>query len=75
LPDAWKTRLVIILFGMVTLFLSILISLFPTLSDVALVKIWGIYAWVIGVLCVAAGISMKIGDKEENSILSVPALP
>jgi uncharacterized membrane protein HdeD (DUF308 family) len=59
LSDAWKTRLVIVLFGMLTLFLSILIALFPELSTIALVKIWGVYAWVIGVLCIVAGASMK----------------
>lgn len=59
LPDAWKTRLVIVLFGMLTLFLSILIALFPSLSTIALVKIWGIYAWVIGILCIVASASMK----------------
>jgi uncharacterized membrane protein HdeD (DUF308 family) len=59
LPDVWKTRLVIVLFGMLTLFLSILMALFPALSTVALVKIWGMYAWVIGVLCLVAGASMK----------------
>lgn len=59
LPDVWKTRIVIVLFGMLTLFLSILIALFPALSTIALVKIWGIYAWVIGVLCIVAGASMK----------------
>jgi uncharacterized membrane protein HdeD (DUF308 family) len=59
LSDEWKTRIVIVLFGMLTLFLSILIALFPALSTIALVKIWGIYAWVIGILCIVAGMSMK----------------
>ena len=59
LPDGWKTRIVIVLFGMLTLFLSILMALFPALSTIALVQIWGIYAWVIGILCIVAGISMK----------------
>ncbi len=59
LSDEWKTRIVIVLFGMLTLFLSILIALFPALSTVALLKIWGIYAWVIGILCIIAGMSMK----------------
>ena len=59
LSDVWKTRIVIVLFGMLTLFLSILMALFPALSTIALVKIWGIYAWVIGVLCIVAGASMK----------------
>jgi uncharacterized membrane protein HdeD (DUF308 family) len=75
LSDAWKTRLVIVLFGMLTLFLSILIALFPALSDITLVKIWGIYAWVIGVLCIAAGISMKNIGNEETGTPSMPALP
>jgi uncharacterized membrane protein HdeD (DUF308 family) len=75
LSDAWKTRLVIVLFGMVTLFLSILIALFPALSDIALVKIWGIYAWVIGVLCIAAGISMRNEGKPGNGDSSMPVLP
>jgi uncharacterized membrane protein HdeD (DUF308 family) len=59
LSDEWKTRIVIVLFGMLTLFVSILIALFPALSTIALVKIWGIYAWVIGILCIIAGLSMK----------------
>ena len=66
LTDAWKTRLVIVLFGMLTLFLSILIGLFNELSDIALVKIWGIYACVIGILCIAAGISMKNGGEPDK---------
>jgi len=59
LSDEWKTNLVIILLGMVTLFLSILMALFPTLSAVILVKIWGMYALVFGGVCIAAGIVMK----------------
>jgi uncharacterized membrane protein HdeD (DUF308 family) len=59
LSDEWKTRLIIVLFGMLTLFLSILMALFPALSVLVLVKIWGVYAWVIGALCVAAGLSMR----------------
>ena len=59
LSDEWKTRLVIVLFGMLTLFLSILMALFPALTAIVLVKIWGIYAWVIGTLCIAAGLSMR----------------
>jgi len=59
LSDEWKTRIVIVLFGMLALFLSILMAMFPALSTIALVKIWGIYAWVIGVLCIIAGMSMK----------------
>jgi uncharacterized membrane protein HdeD (DUF308 family) len=75
LPEAWKTRLVIVLFGMLTLFLSILIALFPALSDIALVKIWGIYAWVIGALCIAAGISMKNIGEQGTEPPSMPSLP
>jgi uncharacterized membrane protein HdeD (DUF308 family) len=75
LPEEWKTRLVIVLFGMLTLFLSILIALFPALSDIALVKIWGIYAWVIGILCIAAGISMKNFDGTVTENPSLPSLP
>jgi uncharacterized membrane protein HdeD (DUF308 family) len=59
LPDKWKTRLVIVLFGMLALFLSILMVLFPSLSALILVSIWGIYACVIGALCIAIGISMR----------------
>jgi uncharacterized membrane protein HdeD (DUF308 family) len=75
LADEWKTRLVIVLFGMLTLFLSILIALFPSLSDIALVKIWGIYAGVIGLLCIAAGLSMKFGKKDSSAPPSMPVLP
>ena len=75
LPEEWKTRLVIVLFGMVTLFLSILIALFPALSDIALVKIWGIYAWVIGALCIAAGYSMRNEIIRKNSLPTPPASP
>jgi uncharacterized membrane protein HdeD (DUF308 family) len=74
LPDEWKIRLVIVLFGMLTLFLSILIALFPALSDIALVKIWGIYAWVIGALCVAAGVSMKNAPVQDSETASLPVL-
>jgi len=59
LSDAWKTRFVIVLFGMLTLFLSIMLVLFPGLSTLALVRIWGVYAWAIGALCVVAGGTMK----------------
>ena len=75
LPEEWKTRLVIVLFGMVTLFLSILIALFPTLSDISLVKIWGIYAWVIGGLCIAAGYSMRNAMEGKKLSSPPPALP
>jgi uncharacterized membrane protein HdeD (DUF308 family) len=73
LSEAWKTRLVIILFGMLTLFLSILMALFPALSTIALLKIWGIYAVVIGFLCIVAGASMKwmvhFPSDEQNTIV------
>jgi uncharacterized membrane protein HdeD (DUF308 family) len=72
LSDVWKTRLVIVLLGMVTLFLSILMALFPALTDVMLVKIWGVYAWVIGALCIVAGVSMRTN---ETSISKSPPLP
>ncbi len=62
LPDEWKTRLVIVLLGMITLFLSILMALFPSLTAEMLVKIWGIYAWVIGSLCIAAGMIMRTNE-------------
>jgi uncharacterized membrane protein HdeD (DUF308 family) len=75
LSDEWKTRLVIVLFGMLTLFLSILMALFPALTDVSLVKIWGIYAWVIGALCIFAGISMKLGKEAGTSGEKGFALP
>ncbi len=75
LADAWKTRLVIVLFGMLTLFLSILIALFPSLTDIALVKIWGIHAWVIGALCIAAGYSMKNAGSAGVQDTSLPPLP
>lgn len=75
LSDAWKTRLVIVLFGMLTLFLSIMMALLPQLSTVALVQIWGLYAGVIGVLCIVAGMSMKwmtSGTTGSTSILPLP---
>jgi uncharacterized membrane protein HdeD (DUF308 family) len=75
LSDTWKTRLVIVLFGMLTLFLSILMALFPALSTVALVKIWGVYAWVIGILCMVAGASMKWagnGSAEGQDVIVLP---
>jgi len=71
LSDEWKMRFVIVLLGMVTLFLSILMALFPALTDLMLVKIWGVYAWVIGVLCIAAGMSMRTN---ETSIAKAPPL-
>jgi uncharacterized membrane protein HdeD (DUF308 family) len=75
LSDTWKTRLVIVLFGMLTLFLSILMALFPALSTVALVKIWGVYAWVIGILCIVAGASMKWAGNPSSEGQDVIVLP
>ena len=75
LSEEWKTRLVIVLFGMLTLFLSILMALFPELSTAALVKIWGIYAWVIGILCIIAGVSMKFNEPARIMARNKPALP
>ncbi|MFA5266897.1 MAG: DUF308 domain-containing protein [Methanoregula sp.] len=59
LPDEWKTNLAIVLCGMVTLFLSFLMALFPTLTTLVLVKIWGMYAMVTGGIGIIAGIQMK----------------
>jgi uncharacterized membrane protein HdeD (DUF308 family) len=59
ISDEWKTNLAIVLCGMVTLFLSFLIALFPTLTAVILVKIWGMYAMVTGGISIVAGIQMK----------------
>jgi uncharacterized membrane protein HdeD (DUF308 family) len=71
LSDEWKTNLVIILFGMVTLFLSILIALFPTLSATFLVKIWGMYAMVIGGVCTVAGILLKNLNRHDPAKVSL----
>jgi uncharacterized membrane protein HdeD (DUF308 family) len=70
LSDEWKTNLVIILFGMVTLFLSILMALFPTLSAIILVKIWGMYALVIGGVGIVAGILMKNLNRSDPAEVS-----
>jgi uncharacterized membrane protein HdeD (DUF308 family) len=70
LSDEWKTNLVIILFGMVTLFLSILMALFPTLSAMILVKIWGMYALVIGGVGIVAGILMKNLNRSDPAEVS-----
>ena len=59
LPDEWKTNLAIVLCGMVTLFLSFLMALFPSLTALMLVKIWGMYAMVTGGISIIAGIQMK----------------
>jgi uncharacterized membrane protein HdeD (DUF308 family) len=75
LSDAWKTRIVIVLFGMLTLFLSILMALFPELSTVSLVKMWGTYAWVIGILCMIAGISMRYMRPVPGASPTILSLP
>ena len=59
LSDEWKIWLVIVLLGMLTLFLSILGALFPAITDIMLVKIWGVYAWVVGALFIVAGLSIR----------------
>jgi uncharacterized membrane protein HdeD (DUF308 family) len=59
ISDEWKTNLAIVLCGMVTLFLSFLMALFPALTAVMLVKIWGVYAMVTGGISIVAGIQMK----------------
>lgn len=66
LPDEWKTNLAIVLCGMVTLFLSFLMALFPTLTTLILVKIWGMYAMVTGGISIIAGIQMKRTAIPEN---------
>jgi uncharacterized membrane protein HdeD (DUF308 family) len=66
LPDEWKTNLAIVLCGMVTLFLSFLMALFPTLTALMLVKIWGMYAMVTGGISIIAGIQMKRTVIPEN---------
>jgi len=59
ISDEWKTNLAIVLCGMVTLFLSFLMALFPALTTLMLVKIWGMYAMVTGGISIVAGIQMK----------------
>ena len=67
LSDEWKTNLAIVLCGMVTLFLSFLIALFPSLTTLILVKIWGMYAMVTGGISIVAGIQMKrTGSSQET---------
>jgi uncharacterized membrane protein HdeD (DUF308 family) len=67
LSDEWKTNLAIVLCGMVTLFLSFLIGLFPALTAVILVKIWAMYAMVTGGISIVAGIQMKrTGNSQET---------
>ena len=67
LSDEWKTNLAIVLCCMVTLFLSFLIALFPSLTTLILVKIWGMYAMVTGGISIVAGIQMKrTGSSQET---------
>jgi uncharacterized membrane protein HdeD (DUF308 family) len=75
LSDAWKTRIVIVLFGMLTLFLSLLMALFPELTTISLVKMWGTYAWVIGILCMVAGLSMKYVRPSPDAPPTILSLP
>lgn len=67
ISDEWKTNLAIVLCGMVTLFLSFLMALFPTLTAVMLVKIWGMYAMVTGGISIVAGIQMKRTETPEKT--------
>jgi uncharacterized membrane protein HdeD (DUF308 family) len=73
LPDEWKTNLAIVLCGMVTLFLSFLMALFPSLTAVILVKIWGIYAVVTGGISIVAGIQMKRTGTPQMTVAQQPA--
>lgn len=57
--DECKTNLSIVLCGMVILFLSFLIALFPILTALMLIKIWGMYAIVTGGISIAVGVQMK----------------
>jgi len=59
LSDQWKSRVIVVLFGMLVLFLGIVMVLFPNLSTIVLVRIWSVFAWIIGVLCILAGLSME----------------
>ena len=63
LSDQWKTRLIIVLFGMLLLFIGIVMVIFPNLSTFILVRVWGVYAWIVGLLCIIAGLSMKFMDR------------
>jgi uncharacterized membrane protein HdeD (DUF308 family) len=73
LSDECKTNLAIVLAGMVTLFLSFLIALFPTLTAAMLVKIWGMYAMVVGGISIVAGIQMKRNVCFRNDQTQSPA--
>ncbi|OPY37457.1 MAG: hypothetical protein A4E35_01373 [Methanoregula sp. PtaU1.Bin051] len=62
LPDVWKGRILIVLFGMITLFLGTVLALNANFAPPVLARIWGIFAWMIGVLCIVAGAAMR--DKQ-----------
>jgi uncharacterized membrane protein HdeD (DUF308 family) len=72
LSDEWKTNLAIVLCGMVTLFLSFLIALFPSLTAIVLVKIWGMYAMVTGGISIVAGIQMKRTENPPMTAMEQP---
>jgi uncharacterized membrane protein HdeD (DUF308 family) len=57
---------------MVTLFLSFLMALFPALTAVMLVKIWGMYAMVTGGIGIVAGIQMKRTETQEITTTEQP---
>jgi uncharacterized membrane protein HdeD (DUF308 family) len=62
LPEVWKTRILVVLFGMVTLFLGTVLAFNANFAPQVLARIWGIFAWMIGVLCIIAGAAMR--DKQ-----------
>ena len=59
LPEVWKTRIIVVLVGMVTLFLGVTLALTPDFALPVLIRIWGIFAWVIGILCLVAGAAIR----------------
>jgi len=73
LSDEWKTNLAIVLCGMVTLFLSFLMAMFPSLTAIILVKIWAMYAMVTGGISIVAGIQMKRTISSGNAGTEQPA--
>jgi uncharacterized membrane protein HdeD (DUF308 family) len=73
LSDEWKTNLAIVLCGMVTLFLSFLMAMFPSLTAIILVKIWAMYAMVTGGISIVAGIQMKRTITSGNAGTEQPA--
>ncbi len=62
LPEVWKSRIVVVLFGMITLFLGTVLVFNANFAPPVLARIWGVFAWMIGVLCIIAGAAMK--DKQ-----------